>query len=524
MAMDATTEIYQRRWWALGVLGLVLIAIAMDGLILNVALPTLVRELHASASQLQWIVDAYALAFASLLLTAGSLGDRFGRKRMLTAGLTIFVVASAAAAFAGSPGVLIGTRAAMGAGAALIMPSTLSIVTHTFPEKERGRAIGIWAGLGGLGIILGPTVGGWLLDNFWWGSVFLINAPIVAVTLVGTWLLVPESRDPAATPLDPAGALLSAAGLVALVYGIIEVPGHGWAGGLTLGSFGGAAALLSLFVVWEFRSAHPLLNIRFFRNPRFWAACVAVTLVFFAMNGALFMLTQYLQFVRGYTPLQAGIRLLPILTVLAAAPLSALAVQKAGARAVVTVGLLLDALGLWMASTVSPAGGYGLLAAALAVVGVGQGLTMAPAMTSIMGSLPPGKFGAGSAMNSTAQMLGGALGVAVIGSLLSSAYSSSIGPAVSGLPRPAAAAARNSVGAAAEVAARLGPAGRTLLAAARSAFVTGMGTTMLVAIGCVAAGALIALLFLPSPPAPPAHTAAEPPAQPVHARPENVPG
>ncbi len=512
--MDAVTRAYRRRWWALGVLGLVLIAIAMDGLILNVALPTLVRDLHASASQLQWIVDAYALAFAGLLLSAGSLGDRFGRKLILNAGLTIFVTASVASAFAGSAGMLIGTRAAMGAGAALIMPSTLSIITHTFPAKERGRAVGIWAGLSGFGIILGPTVGGLLLDNFWWGSVFLINAPIVAVALLGTRLFVPESRDPDATPLDLAGALLSAAGLLALVYGIIEVPGRGWADALTLGSFSGAAVLLWLFAAWELRSAHPLLNLRFFRNPRFSAASIALTLVFFGLNGALFLLTQYMQFVRGYTPLQAGVRLLPILTVLAAAPLSALAVEKAGTKVVVGAGLLLDALGLGMASTVSPGTGYGPLAAALAVIGIGPGLAMAPAVVSIMGSLPRAKLGVGSAMNSTTQMVGGALGVAVIGSALSSAYTSSIGPALSGLPASAA-AARDSVGAATEVAARLGPAGRALLTAAQSAFVNGMDTAMLVAIGAAVAGALVALLFLPSRPAQLAEAGPQPPAVPL---------
>src|SRR5215218_4311502 len=310
------SEGYPRRWAAMAVLCLVLVVIGMDNLILNVALPTLVRDLQVSASQLQWVVEGYILAFAGLLLSMGSLGDRFGRKRALTAGLLVFLGGSVASAFAGSAGVLIATRTAMGIGAALIMPATLSIITDMFPEKERGRAIGVWAGVAGLGIVLGPTVGGWLLGHFWWGSVFLINLPIVAVALLAGWALVPESRDPRATPLDPGGALLSITGLVALVYAIIKAPDDGWTDPVTLWSFAAAAVTLAVFVAWERRSTHPMLNIGLFRDPRFWAASVSVTLVFFALNGGLFILTQHLQFVLGYTPLQAGVRLLPTLTMM----------------------------------------------------------------------------------------------------------------------------------------------------------------------------------------------------------------
>ena len=496
------SEGYPRRWSAMAVLCLVLVVIGMDNLILNVALPTLVRDLRVSASQLQWIVEGYTLAFAGLLLSMGSLGDRFGRKRALTAGLVIFLGGSVASAFAGSAGVLITTRTAMGIGAALIMPSTLSIITDMFPEKERGRAIGVWAGVAGLGIILGPTVGGWLLGQFWWGSVFLINVPIVAVALLASWALVPESRDPHATPLDPVGALLSIAGLVGLVYGIIKAPDDGWTDPVTLAGFAVAAVSLALFVAWELRSTHPMLNIGFFRDPRFWAASVSVTLVFFALSGGLFVLTQYLQFVLGYTPLQAGVRLLPVVTMMVAAPASGIIVDKLGTKAVVTAGLLVDVLGLWILSTVGAGSGYGPVALGLAVIGIGNGLAMAPATASIMGSLPPGKFGVGSAMNDTTRMVGGALGVAVIGSVLNAAYSSSIGPALAGLPAAAAAAASNSVGAATQVAAHLGAAGGPLVAAAQAAFIDGLGTAVLVSIGFTLAGALVALLFLPARPAP----------------------
>ncbi len=496
------TQGYPRRWSAMAVLCLVLVVIGMDNLILNVALPTLVRDLRVSASQLQWIVEGYILAFAGLLLSMGSLGDRFGRKRALTAGLVIFLGGSVASAFAGSAGVLIATRTVMGIGAALIMPATLSIITDMFPEKERGRAIGVWAGVAGLGIILGPPVGGWLLEHFWWGSVFLINVPIVAVVLLAGWALVPESRDPHATPLDPIGALLSIAGLVGLVYGVIKAPDYGWTDPVTLAGFAVAAVSLALFVAWELRSTHPMLNIGFFRDPRFWAASVSVTLVFFALSGGLFVLTQYLQFVLGYTPLQAGVRLLPIVTMMVAAPASGIIVDQLGTKAVVTAGLLVDALGLWIISTVGAGSGYGPVALGLAVIGIGNGLAMAPATASIMGSLPPGKFGVGSAMNDTTRMVGGALGVAVIGSVLNAAYSSSIGPALAGLPAAAAAAASNSVGAATQVAAHLGAAGGPLVAAAQAAFIDGLGTAVLVSIGFTLAGALVSLLFLPARPAP----------------------
>jgi EmrB/QacA subfamily drug resistance transporter len=490
-------EPYERRWWALLVLCLSLVVIGMDNTILNVTLPTLARDLRATASELQWMVDAYILVFAGLLLTMGALGDRFGRKLALNVGLLVFVAGSVASAFAGSAGVLIASRAAMGIGGALIMPSTLSIITNVFPTRERGRAIGVWAGVAGFGIILGPVIGGWLLEHFWWGSVFLVNVPVVAVAILAGVPLVPESKDPNATPLDPVGAGLSIAALVTLVYGIIEAPDRGWTDALILGLFAVAAVLAVLFIWWERRVEHPMLRIEFFRNPRFSAASAAITMTFFALFGSVFLLTQHLQFVLGYSPLEAGFRVLPVAAMIVTAPLSARIVERIGTKIVVTAGLLTVATGLWLLSTVDVASGYGLVAASVAILGTGMGLTMAPATESIMGSLPLAKAGVGSAMNDTTRMVGGALGVAVLGSILASSYGSAIEPALRGAPPQIAEAAGDSIGAATTIAARLGPQGQGLFEAARSAFIDGMGDAVLVAAGVAAFAALLVLLFLP---------------------------
>jgi EmrB/QacA subfamily drug resistance transporter len=489
---------YQRRWWALGVLCLSLVVLGMDNTILNVALPTLARDLGATASQLQWMVDAYIVVFAGLLLTMGALGDRFGRKLALDVGLLVFAAASAASALADSPEILIASRAAMGIGAALIMPATLSIITNIFPPRERGRAIGIWTGVAGLGIILGPVIGGWLLERFWWGSVFLVNLPVVALAILAGWPLLPESRDPNATPLDPTGAALSIAALVTLVYGIIQAPEQGWTDPVILGAFGVAAVLSAAFIWWERRIQHPMLPMELFGNPRFSAASGAITMVFFALFGSVFLLTQHLQFVLGYTPLQAGVRLLPVAALIVAAPLAARLTEGIGTKLVVVAGLLIVAGALWLLSTVELGDGYGLVAAALALLGIGMGLTMAPATESIMGSLPLAKAGVGSAMNDTTRQVGGALGVAVLGSILAAGYGAAIQPALRDAPLPIAQAAGDSIGAATTVAALQGPAGQGLLEAARSAFIQGMGDAVQVGAGVAALAALLVLLFLPA--------------------------
>jgi len=492
-------EGYERRWWILGVLCLSLLVIGLDNTILNVALPTLVRDLGASTSQLQWIVDAYTLVFAGLLLTAGSLSDRYGRRTALASGLVIFGVGSVASAFAGSASTLIFTRALMGVGGAFIMPSTLSILTNVFPAEERGRAIGIWAGVSGLGIGIGPVVGGWLLTHFWWGSVFLVNVPVVIFALIAGRLIVPNSKDPSAPRLDPVGASLSIVGLVSLVFGIIEAPSHGWTDPLILTAFGIALITLTAFIAWERRSDHPMLNLEFFKNPRFTAANISVTLVFFALFGSLFFLTQYLQFVLGYSTLQAGYRVAPIaLVLIVVSPLTGRLVNRLGNKVLVTAGMSVVAAGLWYLSTLTIASGYGHVLISIMILGTGMSLAMTPATESIMGSLPLAKAGVGSAMNDTTRQIGGALGVAILGSVFASAYTAALGPWLAGLPANAATAAQSSVGAAIEIGNQAGGvAGVALVTAAKSSFIHAMDRGL--AVGAVAAlvGAVVALVWLP---------------------------
>ncbi len=499
---------YGRRWWILAVLCLSLLIVGIDGTIVNVALPSIVRELGASSSQLQWIVDAYTLVFASFLLLAGSLGDRYGRKSALTVGLIVFGAGSLASALVGSPGGLIVTRAVQGFGAAFIMPSTLSILTNVFPPAERGRAIGIWAGVSGLGVAIGPITGGYLLEHFYWGSIFLVNMPVIAVALVAGALLVPNSRDEHAPRLDLVGTVLSVTMLFALLYAIIEGPTRGWTDRVIVGAFVLGAVLLALFVLWELRSSHPMLDVTFFRKPRFTAASIAITLVFFAMFGSLFFLSQYLQFVLGYDPLQSGVRLLPIAAALmVAAPLSPLLVARLGTKIVVSAGLLTVALGMWLLSYASVDSGYGLVAAVLVVIGGGMAIAMAPATDSIMGSLPPEKAGVGSAVNDTTREVGGALGVAILGSITASSYRSSIRGTpvytVAAKQSPLAGKAlEDSVGSAAALAARL-PAGaaKFVTDAANSAFVHALDHTVIVGAIVAVLGAAVAAIFLPARPA-----------------------
>jgi EmrB/QacA subfamily drug resistance transporter len=496
--MQAGTA-YDKRWWTLAVLSLALVTISLDNTILNVALPTIERELAASSSQLQWIVDSYTLVFAGLLLTMGSLGDRLGRRLALTTGLSVFAAGSLLSALAGSADLLIGARALMGVGGALIMPSTLSILTNVFPAKERGKAIGIWAAVAGLGIAIGPVAGGWLIEHFDWSAVFLVNLPVVAIALAATPALVPESRNPEGTRLDPLGAVLSTAGLAALVWSLIEAPSRGWTSGVVLAGFGAAALLLAGFVRWQLTTATPMLDVRLFGVRRFSGASVAISLAFFALFGTIFFLTMYLQDVMDLNALAAGVRITPIAAGLVlGGPLSARLVQRLGTRAVVATGLTVVASGLLLMSTLEPGSGYGTVAASLVLLGLGLGATMAPATESIMSSLPLAHAGVGSAMNDTVRMVGGTLGVAILGSLLSSGYGADMDGAVGSLPEPAAAAAHDSIGGASAVAERLGGgAGRALNQAAETAFTSAMSTTLIVAAGVALAGAAVALAVLP---------------------------
>ena len=431
------------RWLALGVLCASLLAIVVDNTIVNVALPTLARDLDADVSQLQWVVDAYTLVFAALLLLAGALGDRFGRRRTLLAGLAVFGLASAAAAYSGGVEALIVARAVMGAGAAFIMPATLSLVISIFTDRrERATAVGIWAATAGLGVALGPVVGGVLLERFWWGSIFIVNIPLCVLAIVVGRRVIPESRDPVTRRIDWTGAALSGVGLLAFVWAVIEAPSAGWTSPTVLAAAALATVALTGFVVQQRRTGEPLLDLRLFANPRFTAASATITVLFFALFGFLFLSTQYLQFVLGYSPAAAGLRVLPYAgAMIVFAPLSAKLVLHFGTKRVVTTGMLLFSAGLAVAATLTVGTGYGPLAVALLLMGAGMGLAGAPATESIMGSLPPERANIGSAVNDTTRELGGALGVAIVGSIMSSLYSAQLGDAVP-------AAARESLGAA----------------------------------------------------------------------------
>jgi DHA2 family multidrug resistance protein-like MFS transporter len=491
---------YPRRWQALAVLALSLLVICIDNTILNVALPSLRADLGADSSETQWIVDSYMLVFAGLLLVGGTLGDRFGRRRALFAGLGIFGAGSVLAALSGSAHELIAARALMGVGSAAIMPATLSILTNIFPAEERPRAIAAWAAVSGLGIALGPISGGLLLEQFGWTSAFLVNVPIVVVAIVAGAILVPESRDESSPRVDVVGAGLSIAGLTAVVWGLIEASDRGWTDPLILGAFAGGAAVLGAFLAWERRTAHPMLDVEIFRNLRFSAASVSVTLVFFALMGTSFLLTTYLQTVMGYDALGAGVRLLPLAAgLIVGSRLSVALASRLGTKVVVAVGLATVAAALAVLSTADVGSGYELVAAALTLMGLGMALGMAPATEAIMGSLPPAKAGVGSAMNDVVREVGGTLGVAVLGSVLASSYGSGLGTAADGLPADAAAAASDSVGGAHEVAAQLG--GETaarLIDAADQAFVHAMSTATTIGAAVALLGAAIALAFLPA--------------------------
>src|SRR5262245_37984754 len=492
-----------RRWLVLVVVCTSLIVITIDNTILNVAIPTLAQALHAGNSRLQWIVDAYTLVFAGLLLSAGALGDRFGRRRCMTIGLGVFGTASVASALTTSSGQLVMTRGAMGVGGALIMPATLSIITNVFTEPVvRAKAIAVWAGIAGLGIGIGPLAGGLLLGHFYWGSVFLVNVPIVVVAMVGARLVVPESRDPNTPSLDPVGAGLSIVGLGTLLYAIIEGPETGWSSTVIVASFGASAVLLALFVVWELRVGHPMLDLRFFTDARFTVACIAIMAVFFALFSTMFMMTQLLQSVLGYDTLEAGARVLPLSIMLVVfSQVSARAAARVGTKVVVSLGLVVVAGGLAIGASFGSHSTYAILAVTVTSIGIGMGCVMAPATEAIMGSIPRHKAGVGSAVNDTTRQLAGALGVAVIGTVLSSGYRTDLADALdhAGLPEQARRRAATSISSAIDTAHRVGgERGERLLAAARDAFIHAAGRGFLVAASVAVVGAIVAACFLPS--------------------------
>ena len=469
-------------------------AINLDTTIVNVALPDLSRELDASTRDLQWIVDAYNLAFAALVLIGGSIGDRFGRRPVLLIGLLGFAVASGAGALTDTATGLIACRFAMGAFAALIFPTTLSIITNAYPDRsERAKAIGIWGAVTGVGVAVGPITGGALLAHFWWGSVFLALVPVALIAAVLTLALVPESRDPASARIDLPGLATSSAAIGVLVYTIIEAPAHGWAAPRTLAGFGVTAALMVAFVTVERRRENPMIDVTLFRTPAFSAASGAVTVAFFALFGFIFLITQYFQFLRGYDALETGVRMMPVaLTIALGSVLGAMLAPRTGTRVLVVTGLLLlgSAFG-WIAA--APAGmSYGQIAGQMVLIGTGLGLTTAPATESILSVLPPAKAGIGSAVNDATREAGGTLGVAVIGSVFTSYYAHRLaGGSVADLPPDAAKAARDSVGAALTVAARTGDP--QVLLDVQNAFMSGLHLGCLVAFNVCWFGAIGAL-------------------------------
>jgi EmrB/QacA subfamily drug resistance transporter len=500
----------RNRWLTLVVLCVSLLLVSLDNTILNVALPAMVRSMHATSGQLQWVVDSFAVVFAGLLLVAGSLGDRLGRKRVFMAGLVVFATGSAMSALATTPDRLIGARAFMGIGAAAIMPSTLSILTNVFTGKfDRARAIGIWSGTTGLGVAVGPVVGGWLLAHFWWGSVFLVNVPIAVVGVVAAVWLVPDSKNPTSKRPDPIGAGLSILGMGLLLWGIIEAPSRTWTSPLVLGAVACSLAVLTAFVLWERRSSHAMLELSFFRSRRFSAAIGAMALVIFALMGGLFLLTQYLQFSLGFSAFQAGLRVAPIAAVLlVVAPVSSLLDRLVGTKAVVCTGMGLIAVGLFLLSHTTVRGTYLDALPSFFLMGIGTGLAFAPCTESVMGSLPLEQAGVGSATNSAALQVGGALGVGVLGSLLNTRYQSRMYPALAHYPIPKSVLdlINGSLGGALAVAGQAGGRlGAALASLGRVAFVSGMDLALTVGAFAVGTAAVVVLAVLPNrgSPAPP---------------------
>ena len=488
-------RIHARRWFLLTMmcLSLVLVVMSVSGLV--TAIPTMQEALGASASQVAWILDAYAIVFAGSLLTAGALGDRFGRKRALLAGLVVFGSGSLVAGLASDAGQVIAGRAVMGIGAALVMPATLSIITTIFPPEERNRAIGVWAGFAGAGGAIGPIVSGALLESYWWGSAVLVNLPLVAVTFIAIWTYTPESRDESETPLDPVGAVLSLAGLGALVFTIIQGGENGWTTTPVVIAAVVATVTLTAFVRWERRSTHPMLPLAFFRDRRFSVGSAVVTIAFFVMFGFFFLSTQYLQFARQYSPLEAGLALLPLpIVFVAVSPRSAVLAARFGAGRVMATGLVVIAGGFLILSFVTPGTPYVGLAVAFAVLGAGMGMTAAPATGEIMSSVPLSKAGVGSAMNDTTRELGGALGIAILGSVATSAYRSAIDVAGLGLEAGPRHLAEESIGTAALVARQV-PAGDAVRAQAASAFTDAFVLASVVSFGIVLAAAVAVWFF-----------------------------
>jgi EmrB/QacA subfamily drug resistance transporter len=483
--------------WILATVCAAVLAINLDTTIVNVALPSISRELAAGTRQLQWVVDGYNLAFAGLVLAAGSLSDRFGRRPALITGLVGFAAASAVGALVTDAGALVAARFAMGTFAALIFPTTLSIISNTFRERrERAAALGVWGAVVGVGVAAGPITGGLLLEHFFWGSVFWALVPLALVTAVAAYRWVPESRDPAVPPLDLPGLGLSVAMLATLTYTIIEAPAHGWSSTTTLGGFVAAAVLLAAFLVRELSTPHPMLDVSLFRDRRFSAASGAVTVTFFALFGFIFLVTQYFQFVRGFGTLSTGARILPVaLSIALASVVGALLAPRIGTKIVVTTGMVLfGASFLWISTSGVATPYVAVIVPQMVMMGLGMGLISTPATESILLVLPPARAGVGSAVNDATRELGGTLGVAVVGSIFSSVFGSHLASGTfAALPGSVVSRAQDSVGVAQVVASR----DPRLLAAYHDAFMSAMSTACVVVGLLCLVGAVAAAFLLP---------------------------
>ncbi len=497
-------HVFANRWRILAVLCLSLVTIVIAVSSLNVAIPTIIESLRPSSTETLWIIEAYALVFAGFLLPAGALGDRFGRRSALLLGLVIFGGMALVASFSTSPAQLIAARAVMGIGAALIMPATLSIITHVFPPHERGRAIATWAGLAGAGGALGPLMSGLALKWFWWGSVFLVNLPLIALLIALVVWLVPNSKDPDGHALDPVGAALSVAMLGSLVFGIIEGPAWGWASPGVLSAFGIAIVSAIGFIKWETTIEFPTLDPRLFKLPGFGMGSLAVTMSFFCMFGMFFLISQYLQFVKGYTALETGVRMLPsAATLILIAPRSPLLTSRLGIRKVIRLGFGLIAAGFVGMATLGTASPYWHVALFLVGLAAGMALVMPPASGLIVSSLPMSKAGVGSAVNDVTREVGGALGIALMGSVMSSLYRSAMqaGGTTRSITGAARRVAEDSIGGATGVTRTLATRGvpntDAIRQAAAKAYVHGASTSFLVAVAVALIALAVVGTFIP---------------------------
>lgn len=508
---DRTSSVYRRRWWTLAVLALSLVIVVIDNSILNVALPTMQREFKATGSELQWMVDSYILALASLLFTMGAIGDKVGRATTLRAGMIVFAGASVWAMTADSPQAIIAARIVMGAGAALIMPATLAVIINVFPPEERGKAIGIWASMSGVGIALGPIVGGALIESFDWSAIFFLNIPIAFVAVTAGAFLVPNSRNTESPAIDIPGTLLSSATLGVLVYGLIKGGEGGWSDGAVIGCLMGAPVLAILFVLWESHASRPMLDMKLFRNARFSAGAAGITLMMITNFGLAFGMTQYMQFVRGYSALETGIRFLPLAAGFAAGASTSHGRRvRFGTTRVVSAGFvglaaLMVGTSLWESDTP-----YWIIGTMFFATAFCMGNIQASNIDSVTGAVPPQRAGVSSAMGGVSVQVGGSVGVAALGSILSSEYSSSMKPVVARLPElppQMTEALQDSVGSATTVASQLPPAiSEQLTSAARNGFMDGWQWMALVAAAVATVGALMAFRFMPPRPLAPPDT------------------